>query len=89
MGYIFYITVILVVTIIILLTARWEEISELVKLITFGLTLTSLFLSLVAIIFSIFSNFSFTKSAANLYGALKKEEGDGSPCPIPYQHNRL
>jgi hypothetical protein len=53
----------------VLLTTKWGSITNLVELISFGLTLTSLFLSLVAIVFAIFSNFSFSKSSADLQEA--------------------
>lgn len=66
---IFYPILILLLSIIVLLTVKWGTIPDLAKLISFGLTLTSLFLALIAIVFAIFSNFSFTKSSSNLQDA--------------------
>lgn len=65
----FYIVLILVLSIVILVTTQWGAIPELLKYISFGLTLSSLIVSFLAIIFSIFSNFSFAKSAASLNDA--------------------
>lgn len=65
----FYLIAILSLTIIVLLTVKWGEINDLVKFVSFGLTLTSLFLSLIAIIYTIFSNFTLTNSITLLQTA--------------------
>jgi hypothetical protein len=62
----FYITFMLSAIIVVLLTKNLGQVSGLEKLLTFGLTLTSLCLSLIAIIFSIFSHFSFSRTAEKL-----------------------
>ena len=49
-----YIVLILVLTIIFLIILQWGAVPEFVKYITFGLTIASLFLYLIAIISSIF-----------------------------------
>ena len=67
----FYIISILSIVIIILLTTEWGNIPDLVRYITFGLTLTSLFLSLIVIIYTIFSNFTFSHTITNLQQASK------------------
>ncbi|MFA5125339.1 MAG: hypothetical protein WC473_06005 [Patescibacteria group bacterium] len=68
----FYLLLISMIIIVALLTTEWGAIPNLASLISFGLTLTSLFLSLIAIIFAIFSNFSFSKSAGDLQTASSK-----------------
>lgn len=70
-----YLTIILLAIIICLITVKWGTIADLEKLLSFGLTLTSLFLALIAIIFAIFSNFSFSKSAISLQDASMKISG--------------
>ena len=60
---------ILVAVIIGLMTANLGGIPELTNLISFGLTLTSLFLALIAIIYSIVSNTGFSKHVGNLQAA--------------------
>ncbi len=65
----FYSICILIAVIVILLTVKWGAISELVKYITFGLTLTSLFLALIAIFYAIISNSSFSKHIGGLRAA--------------------
>jgi uncharacterized coiled-coil protein SlyX len=61
-----YIAIILIAIIVCLLTVKWGAITELEKLLSFGLTLTSLFLSLTAIGFAIFSNFGLSKSSSSI-----------------------
>ena len=75
---IFYPILILISTIVLLLTVQWGAIPQLERLISFGLTLTSLFLSLIAIVFAIFSNFSFSKSSMNLQEASSNIEKTSS-----------
>ncbi len=70
-----YPAIILLLAIILLITVKWGAIPELERLISFGLTLTSLFLSLIAIVFAIFSNFSFSKSSTSLEEASTKISG--------------
>lgn len=62
----FYITVILVLTVILLITTEWGSIPQLVSMFSFGLTLTSLFLAFIAIIYSIVSNTNFSRYIGNL-----------------------
>ncbi|PJZ41701.1 hypothetical protein CH370_09690 [Leptospira kmetyi] len=62
----FYVTTILLVTIILLLTYRWASDSNLVSYVSFGATITSLFLGLIAIIYSIVSNNSLNSSLGEL-----------------------
>ena len=50
-----YIISILIIVIILLLTIRWGHISELVQLIGFAVTLTSLVAGLIAIIYSFYT----------------------------------
>ena len=64
-----YILALLILTIIGLVTVQWGAIPELAKLIAFGLTLSSLVLSLIAIVYTIFSNFSFSRSTTDLRDA--------------------
>lgn len=65
----FYVTTFLLVSIILLLTVQLGNVPDVVSYISFGLTLTSLFLSLIAIIYSIVSNFSFTSNISSLRNA--------------------
>jgi ABC-type multidrug transport system fused ATPase/permease subunit len=64
-----YITSILLLAIVALLTVKWGSIPELVSLFSFGLTLTSLFLALIAIIYSMVSNISFSQHVGALQNA--------------------
>jgi hypothetical protein len=54
--HVFYIIGILVAIIIMLVSVKWVKVDDLVKIITFALTLTSLVLALLAIIYAIFTN---------------------------------
>jgi len=65
----FYIVGILFLVIIVLLTVKWGDIPDFVKYVTFGLTVTSLFLALIAIIYTIFSHFSFSRGISILQNA--------------------
>ncbi len=67
-----YITAFLILAIIGLITIKWGAIKELTEYITFALTLTSLVLALLAIVYSFFSNSSMTRNIANLEEASKK-----------------
>src|SRR5256885_13949970 len=62
----FYILTILIAVIIILLTIRWTGIPNLVEYITFALTLTSLVLAALAIIYAFYSNSSFSQNISTL-----------------------
>ncbi len=62
----FYILLILLAVIIGLVTVKWNEIPNLPALITFALTVTSLVLALLAIIYAYVSNFSFQQTTAVL-----------------------
>ena len=64
----FYLTAILIVVIIALITTHWGSIEGLVDYISFGLTLTSLFLALIAIIYAIISNTTFAQHLGTLRG---------------------
>lgn len=64
-----YIVGILVIASITLMTVCWGQVPKLVELFTFGLTLTSLFLSLVAIIFMIVSSQGLSHGTASLRDA--------------------
>ena len=72
-----YIISILIVIIILLLTIQWGHIPELVQLIGFAATITSLVVGLIAIIYSFYANDSFTKTITELSLA-SKEIKDGS-----------
>jgi hypothetical protein len=61
-----YLLLICLLAIIVLITVKWGSIPDLSELISFGLTLTSLFLSLIAIVFSIYSNVGFSKNVSDL-----------------------
>ncbi|PJZ66073.1 hypothetical protein CH371_11205 [Leptospira wolffii] len=61
-----YVTGILLCIIVFLLTYRWSADSNLVSYISFGATITSLFLGLIAIIYSIVSNISLNSSLGQL-----------------------
>lgn len=62
----FYIISILVMIIIMLIAVEWSEVEGLIDYITFSLTLTSLILAVLAIVYSIISNTSFGKIIHNL-----------------------
>lgn len=62
----FYILAILGGVIVTLITVRWSDIPRLAELITFALTVTSLVLAVLAIIYAYVSNFSFHETAARL-----------------------
>ena len=60
---------ILILMIIVLLTVKWGNIPDFVKYVAFGLTLTSLFLSLIAIIYMIVSQFIYSKGISVMLNA--------------------
>lgn len=64
--HIFYIITILVGIIILLTSVKWGGIEKLVEYITFALTLTSLVLALLAIIYAVFSNSKFVQNITAL-----------------------
>lgn len=55
--------------IVVLLSVKWGAIQGLVEYISFGLTLTSLFLALIAIIYAIISNTTFSQHLGTLQSA--------------------
>lgn len=61
-----YVIGILVAIIILLLTVQWGSIKDLSQLISFALTLASLILALLAIVYSFFSNASLAQSLSTL-----------------------
>jgi ABC-type multidrug transport system fused ATPase/permease subunit len=61
-----YIIGILLAIIVILLTVQWGSITNLVAYITFALTVTSIALALVAIIYSMYSNSTFGQNIGTL-----------------------
>lgn len=63
---IIYLLIILSAVIVLLLTVQWGSIEDLTGYISFGLTLTSLFLSLIAIFFTVISNFTFSQNLGTL-----------------------
>jgi len=67
-----YIISFLIIVIIALVTIKWGAIKELTNYITFALTLTSLVLAILAIVYSFFSNSSMTKNISNLEEASNK-----------------
>jgi len=62
----FYIVAILLAIIIILVTVRWYEIPNLIDYFNFALTLTSISLALLAIIYAFISNSTFAKNIFSL-----------------------
>ncbi len=62
----FYLAAILLITIVVLITVEWGGIKGLVDYISFGLTLTSLFLALIAIVYAIISNTTFSQHLGTL-----------------------
>jgi len=71
----FYPLCILLGIIILLITVKWGSVDDLVKYITFGLTLTSLFLALIAIVYAIISNTSFSQHLGSLRSATESVSG--------------
>lgn len=67
----FYTIGILIVTIIGLITVKWSKVPDLVAYITFALTLTSLTLSLLVIIYSVVSNSKLSESIGSLDSVTK------------------
>lgn len=70
-----YILSILLTIIIVLMAVRWVEIPKLVELITFALTLTSLVLALLAIVYAVYSNTSFSQNITTLNNASREISG--------------
>ena len=64
--HVFYILSILIAIIIILITVRWSEVPKLVDYITFALTVTSLALALLAIIYSMYSNTTLSETVSSI-----------------------
>lgn len=62
----FYLTSILLIVIITLITVKLGRNEDLVKYFSFGLTLTSLFLALIAIVYAIISNTTFSQHLGTL-----------------------
>jgi len=62
----FYILLILSAIIIVLITIKWAEIPKFADYVTFALSVTSLSLAFLAIIYSIYSNTSFTQNLSTL-----------------------
>jgi hypothetical protein len=67
-----YIVTFLIIAIICLVTIKWGAIKDLTNYIIFALTLTSLVLAVLAIVYSFFSNASMTQNISNLEEASKK-----------------
>jgi len=61
-----YITSILTAIIIGLVAVKWSEIPNLTELISFSLTLSSLLLAVIAIVYAIYSNSSFGRNIGKL-----------------------
>lgn len=61
-----YIIFILIAIIILLVAVEWGKIEKLVEYITFALTLTSLVLALLAIVYAVFSNSKFVQNITTL-----------------------
>ena len=66
-----YVVGVLSMLIVGLVTVHWGRVPDLAALLAFGLTVTSLFLSLIAIIFTIYSSDSFSRSASDILSASK------------------
>ena len=62
-GYVFFI---LIAIIIGLVTVKWSEIPKLVDYLTFALTATSLALAVLAIVYAMYSNTSFSQTISTL-----------------------
>lgn len=62
----FYILTILITIIIVLISVKWGEIENLVDLISFALTISSLILAILAIIYAVYSNNSFSSNITKL-----------------------
>lgn len=69
--HIFYVIGFLLFVIIGLLTIQWSEITDLVNYITFALTLSSLVLSILAIVYSFISNSRFSETMGVLNNVSK------------------
>ena len=69
--HIFYIIGFLLFVIIGLITIQWSEITDLVNYITFALTLSSLVLSILAIVYSFISNSRFSETMGALNNVSK------------------
>ena len=65
----FYILFMLLGTIVVLISIEWSKIPKLVDYITFALTVSSLGLALIAIIYSFYSNTSFSQNMSALGNA--------------------
>src|SRR5260370_8324872 len=65
----FYVLLILGAIIILLITVRWSAIPRLPELITFALTVTSLVLAVLAIVYAYLSNFSSQQTTVRLADA--------------------
>lgn len=69
--HVFYIIVLLSLSIIGLITIKWTVIPDLVNYITFALTLSSLVLSILAIVYSFISNSQFSETMGALSSVTK------------------
>lgn len=67
----FYILLILCGIIILLITVKWVEIPSLVQYLTFALTVTSLVLAMLAIVYSFYSNTTFSQTIGTLNSVSK------------------
>lgn len=65
----FYVTLILLIAILLLLTIKWASLPDLLDYILFSLAITSITLSVITIIFSIYSNFSLGKNLDSINNA--------------------
>lgn len=74
----FYILSIMSATIIGLVTVKWSSITNLVSLITFALTLTSLVLAALAIIYAFVTNGSFQGTIQSLHKTSDEMKASGS-----------
>jgi len=61
-----YIIFMLAAVIVVLVAVKWSQIPQLVEYITFALTLTSLVLAVLAIVYAFFSNSSLTQALGSL-----------------------
>ncbi len=67
----FYITFILICLIIALVTIKWKEIPNIIDYMTFAMTIASILLATLAIVYAFFSNSSFTKNIVSLNDSSK------------------
>ena len=67
-----YIILILMAVIVVLATVQWATIPDLANYLTFALTLASMLLALLAIIYAYFSNSSLSKSTTMLEGSARE-----------------